>query len=158
MQLTKEKPTKVPKKVFNPRQQRFLALYLDPKSDTRGNALQSALKAGFKQEYAEVILNKDLTWVSEGVGKDKMLEKAERNLDEFLDLDPWITQKNKDGDEYKKYSSETLKVKADVTKFVAGTVGRLKYGSKDPDGGSKTLIINITGETASRYGILKQPD
>ncbi len=144
------------KEKIDPRQTKFLSQYLDPKSNTYSNALQSALSAGYAQEYAESITSLMPDWLSEKLGSNKMLEKAERNLDEFLDLDPWITQKNKEGEEYKKYSTETLKTKADITKFVASTVGKDKYGSKEASGGNKTLIINITGETASRYGILPE--
>ena len=35
----------------DPRQALFLKHYLDPKSPTFSNALQSALKAGYEQEY-----------------------------------------------------------------------------------------------------------
>ena len=46
---------------LDPRQTAFLTYYLDPKSETFSNALQSGLKAGYKQEYAENILNILLT-------------------------------------------------------------------------------------------------
>ncbi len=150
------KPKRSKKDYLDPRQSEFLALYLDPKSELRGNALQSALKAGYTREYAESITAKMPDWLADNVGQDKMLTKAEKNLDEFLDLDPWIEHTNKDGETYTKYNVETLKVKADVTKFVAGTIGRFK--NKGEGEGNKTLIINITGETAARYGLLKQPE
>jgi len=35
---------------LNPQQKQFLENYLNPESETWGNALQSALKAGYKQE------------------------------------------------------------------------------------------------------------
>lgn len=142
------------KEQIDPRQAQFLALYVDPKSETYSNALQSALKAGYAQEYAENITHLMPDWLSEKLGSNKMLNKAERNLDEFLDLDPWITHTNSEGEEYQKYSTETLKTKADITKFVASTVGKAKYGLSKEGEANKTLIINITGETASRYGIL----
>lgn len=69
---------------LNPQQQSFLAYYMDPKSDTWGNALQSALKAGYKQEYAESITAKMPDWLAENVGDSKLLLTALKNLNEFL--------------------------------------------------------------------------
>ncbi len=142
------------KKFLDPKQSQFLALYLDPKSTTFGNAYQSAMSAGYKKEYAENLTGQMPMWLSENIGKDKMLLKAERNLDAFLDLEPERTT-IKGGFENKRFNTEILKVKADITKFVASSVGKARYGSKDPESGNKTLIINITGETAQRYGLLK---
>lgn len=97
---------------LTPQQIKFLEHYLDVKSDTFGNALQSALLAGYSREYAESITTKDLKWLSEYGGDAKRLLKAERNLEQLLDQD------------------EDLKVKADITKFVAGTLGKKKYSSR----------------------------
>lgn len=70
---------------LTPQQQTFLKHYLDPKSETWGNALQSALKAGYSQEYSESITSKMPDWLAENVGKSKLVMKAERNLDMALD-------------------------------------------------------------------------
>lgn len=50
----KKRKTKAPQ--LKPKQALFIKLYTDQKSETFGNALKSALKAGYKQEYAEKIL------------------------------------------------------------------------------------------------------
>lgn len=70
---------------LTPQQQLFLKYYLDPKSPTFGNALQSALKAGYAQEYAESITYKMPDWLSENVGKATLLNKANKNLEMALD-------------------------------------------------------------------------
>lgn len=70
---------------LNPQQEAFLKEYTNPKSPLFGNALQSALKAGYSQEYSESITAKMPDWLSENVGKKKLVEKAERNLDFALD-------------------------------------------------------------------------
>lgn len=56
---TIEKPTK--------RQYRFIEAYLDPKSDTFGNAYQSAKVAGFKESYARSITAnaRNTPWIQE---------------------------------------------------------------------------------------------
>jgi hypothetical protein len=119
------------RETLDPRQVKFLTLYLDPSSPTFGNALQSGINAGFSHQYSESITAQMPAWLSENLGNTKMLSKAERNLDDMLDMSPEIEMTNKDGETYKRYSTEKLKVKADITKFVASTVGRNKYGAKD---------------------------
>lgn len=71
----------------------FAMRYYLPNSPTFGNALQSALKAGYKQEYAESITTKDLTWIenimAEIVGsptdKKNLVAKAKKVLAKSLD-------------------------------------------------------------------------
>lgn len=78
---------------YTPQQIDFAMRYYLPNSPTFGNALQSALKAGYKQEYAEVITTKGLTWienvVSEIVGsptdKKNLVAKAKKVLERSLD-------------------------------------------------------------------------
>lgn len=112
--------------MLDPKQTDFLRLYLDPESETYSNALQSALKAGYSQEYAETITTKELKWLSEGVGKrNKLLVKAESNIEQLLD-------------------SSDERVKADITKFTAKTLGKKYYGEKDEKGqGDSSVTINI---------------
>lgn len=82
-------------KMQDPRQAAFLQYYLTPGTDLFNNALQSALKAGYEQEYAESILQKDLKWLSEGMAelvgkptdKKNLVAKAKRVLDKSLDSD-----------------------------------------------------------------------
>lgn len=73
----------------DPRQVAFLANYLDYKSPTFSNCLQSALKAGFSQQYAENLLNLMPKWLSEsmeGLDDLKRLKRAEKNLTEVQEI------------------------------------------------------------------------
>ena len=70
---------------LSPRQILFLKGYLDPKSETFSNALQSALKAGFTQEYAENITNLMPNWLSEAIGSGPIVEKAEKLVNIYQD-------------------------------------------------------------------------
>lgn len=70
---------------LTPQQEKFLAGYTNPKSPTFGNALQSALKAGYSQEYSESITHQLPNWLAENLGRQKIVEKAERNLDMALE-------------------------------------------------------------------------
>lgn len=89
----------------DPRQQLFLANYLDPKSKTFSNAMQSALAAGYAQEYSESLTAQMPAWLSENLGKRKLLVKAEKNLDTHLE-------------------SKDERVNLDATKFTLKTLGK----------------------------------
>lgn len=47
----------------DPRQMRFLELYLDPDSLSYSNALQAALRAGYSEGYAKQIMNRSRQWL-----------------------------------------------------------------------------------------------
>jgi len=122
---------------LDPQKLSFLAFYLDINSDTFGNALQSGLKAKYSQEYSENITSSMPKWLAENIGNTKLLNKAVRNLDKFLD-----DNKNK-------------KIQADITKFVAKTLGRDKFGDRITVDGAltvSTLLNNLKedGETNTR--------
>lgn len=98
---------------LNPQQQLFLAYYIDPKSETFGNALQSALRANYSQEYAESITNQMPNWLSENLGKrSRLLMKAEKVLEKTLD------------------SEKDMKLAQDTAKFIAKTVGKQEYSER----------------------------
>ncbi|MEK6881355.1 MAG: hypothetical protein AABY22_17160, partial [Nanoarchaeota archaeon] len=93
-----------------------MKFYLDPNGKTYSDAKNSAIKAGFSVKYAETIISIGLKWVSDSIrqlNRAKMLQKAERNLDKFLD------------------EKKDKKIKADITKFVAERIGKEIYGKTD---------------------------
>jgi hypothetical protein len=155
--------------VTDPRQSLFIAYYLDPKSLTFSNALQSALKAGYAQNYAENIMDEMPDWLREKLGNVKssrLLEKAERNLDEILDLPSKVQAMGPFGPIFEKgkgkkpvmvYANTLLKIKNDASQFVAERVGKKKYGTDSEDPTAKILIINISNQSGLRYGIDTSP-
>ena len=136
------------------RQIRFLSYYLDPKSSTSSNALQSAIRAGFSRKYANQIVSIGLEWVNEAIRKrEKMLVKAERNLDAMLDLETKEGVRtmmgtevlDKDGNLVKRENPQLLKTKADVSKFVAERIGKTVYGA--PEKGEPPIVnFNFFGD------------
>lgn len=70
---------------LNPQQQMFLKSFLDPKSPTWGNYRQSAMKAGYSQDYADNISVEMPDWLAENLGKTRLVQKAEKNLEMALD-------------------------------------------------------------------------
>lgn len=130
----KESITKNKTDEFTPRQRDFIRFYFSPKEKTFGNALQSALKAGYTREYAESILCKDLVWLADFVGKKKrLLTKAENALEETLDM-PVEVQRIEGYGEDKEVIVRTepalVKIKQDTAKFIAETVGKEEGYSK----------------------------
>lgn len=116
---------------IDPRQSVFLKYYLDPKSKTFSNAYKSALKAGYSKEYAEVIVGQMPKWLSEFLGDISLLDKAERNIKEFLEMEITNTGVTKDGKEIYEYDDTgKLKVKADISKFVAERLGKMKWSQR----------------------------
>ncbi len=106
--MGKPNPNGANQYVFDPRQKMCWELYIDPKSKTFGNATQSAIKAGYKHSSADRITTE--AWFSGKLRKLNLVSKAERNLNEFLDLD------DKD--------PAIKRIKLDATKFVASTLGK----------------------------------
>lgn len=107
--MTKSKQ-KTKEKEFTPQQIKFAMFYYLPDSPTYGNAMQSALRAGFSDKYSRNITVKNLNWIKDvvleiggkGVTKDKLVRKAKRVLDKSLD-------------------SEDEKIAQDTAKFIAKT-------------------------------------
>jgi len=64
----------------DPRQALFLSHYLDPSSDTFSNAMQSALLAGYSQEYAENIKSLMPQWLSDSIEDLYIASEAQSNI------------------------------------------------------------------------------
>jgi len=124
----------------DPRQAVFLAYYLDPKSETFANALQSGIRAGFSKEYSESILSRDLDWLAESVGDNALLKKAEKRLNEILDFEP----KDLDG----KIDNALLANQMKAVILVTKGLGKSKYSERTEHtgkGGSAIEVHQITG-------------
>ena len=70
---------------LNPQQETFLKNFLDPKSANFGNYRQSAMSAGYSQDYADNISVQMPEWLFNQLGKSRKVIKAEKNLDDALD-------------------------------------------------------------------------
>lgn len=134
------------RKTVNPRQALFAQYYTDPKSETFGNRTASALKAGFAPWYSKTIISpskvKDNNALSNLIFNDErragILAKAERNLEELVDLDVKVQAVGAFGPIFDKKTKKPVmkinpglvKIKQDTTKFVAETIGRNIYAKK----------------------------
>lgn len=173
--------------MVDPRQSLFLANFLDTKSPTFSNALQSALSAGYAQEYAESITSQAPDWLTERLGElnsENMLRKAERNLDEMLDLPTKVqamgqfgpiwevkpSKKNPVGKPVMTFAPTLIKIKTDTSQFVAERLGKKKYGSKgdtnvnlqvnvfSPDQVTRVATRVLNGDAASEGTLDRLPN
>ena len=99
---------------LDPRQKLCWESYINPKSDTFGNALQSALKAGYERGTSEQITV--TTWFLEKLRRLNMLGKAEKVLDKTLTYDT--------EDEEGKIKTDLLRIQTDVAKHITSTLGK----------------------------------
>jgi phage terminase small subunit len=92
--------------LLDPRQKECWDLYVNPKSETFGNATQSAIKVGYEPDYADQITTAE--WFKGKIRRLNLLDKAERNLDKIMDL-PLKDKAN---------------IVLDASKFIAKTLGK----------------------------------
>lgn len=104
--------------LLDPRQLKCWEYYADPKSETFGNATQSAIKAGYEPDYADQITT--VEWFKGKVRRLNMLSKAEKVLDKTLSYE--TDSVGEDGKT--KVQVDLLRVQTDVAKTVATTLGK----------------------------------
>lgn len=121
----------------DPRQSLFLAYYLDPKSDSFSNALQSCLKAGYSKEYGENITSIMPKWLSESIGDQELLHKAEKRLKQILDFEPV--------DEEGKIDNSLLANQMKAINLVAKGIGKAKYSERSEVTGAdgQPLVVSF---------------
>lgn len=122
------------KTLLTPQQEVFLSEYTNPKSSNFGNAVQSALKAGYTENYANNITGLMPEWLFENIGDMKRLRKAEKNLDEVQNLDIY----NEDG----KPDAQLIDKRTKVDMFIAERLNKDKYSTRQEQTGKdgKDLI------------------
>lgn len=118
---------------LDPRQKLCWEYYINPKSETFSNAMQSAIKAGYVEDYASQITTAQ--WFLDKLRRLNMLSKAEKVLEEMIDMD--INNHQKIGDEIViKKDPALAKIKQDTAKFLAERLGK--------DDGYTTKVLNET--------------
>lgn len=136
-----------PKRFLSPQQELFLSFYCNPKSATFGNAYQSAIEAKYGKKYAENITGQLPDWLSENLGDLKRLKKAEKVLDETLEMETKSRRIIND-EIIETEEVPLLKIKQDTAKFVASGLGKAKYSSRSEHTGAEgkdlpVPIINV---------------
>lgn len=128
-------------KLLTPQQEVFLAEYTNPKSPNFGNALQSAIKAGYSQTYSENITDAMPEWLLENIGDMKRLRKAEKNLEEVQNIQIY----NDEG----KLDANLIDKRTKVDMFIAERLNKDKYSTRQEQtgkGGKDLIPETITKE------------
>lgn len=123
--------------ILDPRKTKTIALYKDPNSETFGNLKQSAIRAGFDDQYANTLLWRRPIWLMDNIANDvDRIKQAEKNIDDVntyaLPID----------DVQSKRDVEILKSKLDVSKFILKTQARAKYND-DEQKAQTNVQVNI---------------
>lgn len=100
-------------RILTPQQELFLEGYLTPTSPTWGNALQSALKAGYSREYSENITNLMPLWLKGVLDDNSLVQRALDNLSDYIG------------------NSKNQNIQWDATKFVLTTLGKNKFSTRN---------------------------
>lgn len=105
--------------------------YSDPKSETFDNAYKSAVKAGFPDSSAKNI-TRSQWWKHEQEMLETLLPQAERNIREILQMNPTAQRYDPETGELiaEIVDSRLLRIKSDMSTFVAETRGSKKYTKK----------------------------
>jgi len=112
----------------------FWRLYLDPTSPTLMNAKQSAISAGFPEDQANAVTQ--YKWFKRGTMKDRLLEVAEKTLEDMLTL-PRTTVKIVKGEEVLVDDPAMVKIIQDTAKYIASTLGKKDYSQRNELTGKK---------------------
>ena len=134
-------------RLLTPQQELFLAEYVNPKSPNFGNAMQSALKAGYSKEYAENITHLMPDWLSENIGDMKRLRRAEKNLSEVQEIDII--------NEHGKPDAQLIEKRTKVDMFVAERLNKSKYSTRNELSGidGQPLQVIVPQQVAQAFNI-----
>lgn len=133
----KTNPNKSNQHKPDPRQTLFLSKYFDPKSPTFSDAYNSAIAAGYSERYAANITHLLPKWLSESIGDDYLIRRAEQNLKEFVEMEtkePAMAMfgpiKDENGNIIMKENTKLKSIKADITKFTLERLNKKKYSTR----------------------------
>lgn len=123
---TRSNPNGANQYLLDPRQKLCWDSYVNPKSETFGNAYKSALKAGYTKGTSKRIT--DETWFRDKLRRLQLLGKAEKVLEEMLDMPVDKIELQDTGETGMKQVLTTdpalVRIKQDTAKFIASTQGK----------------------------------
>ena len=97
-------------------QQQFVANYNNPESPTFGNAYKTALSVGMSESYARTITVENPRWFQDNCRHGELMELAEERLKHYLTFKP--------------ENPTEMKVQQDTAKFVASSLGKEHYSTR----------------------------
>lgn len=146
--------------LLDPRQKLCWDLYVNPKSATFGDAKNSALKAGYEETTADQITVAE--WFLGKTRRMNLLGKAEKVLEQMLDMPVEIIEYDKNGEEdeepqsYLTTDPALVKIKQDTAKFVAERQGKdVGYSTRSEITGAngQNLVPEAADEEAAAKAV-----
>ncbi len=133
--------------LIDPRQLAFLKLYIDPNSETFGNGYKSALTVGYSEHYAKELTSQLPKWLErklEELDDNVIINQAEKNIKEVLEISPLNTFTNKQGETITKLDTDLLRIKDNTSKWALERLNKDKYSSRTEHiSKNLTIIQNI---------------
>lgn len=126
---------------LDPQKTRFLELYTNPKSNTFGDAYNTAIKVGYSESYAKNIMHILPDWLSDNVGTAKRLKKAEKLMDKIMDLEAV--------DEEGKVDNALISNQVKIINLIAKGIGKNTYSERTELTGKNGDSIHVTIEDLS---------
>lgn len=115
--------------------------FLNKNSSTYGNPYKSAKKAGLGDIAARDIENHPI-WIERSLRFNNFVSKAEKNVDEFLDIES--------------EDPRLLKIKQDASFFIMETVGRDIYDRKPSQAVQNFVQINNNPDISKLFKEVKE--
>ncbi len=148
----KKNPNGANQYIFDPRQKLCWDLYIDPTSETFGNATQSAIKAGYVPSTADNITCEK--WFKTRLERLQMFEDGEEVLKDMLKMKT-STQVIIGNKFFLKEEPTLVKVKQDTAKFIVERLGKDEgYSSRSEVTGKNGEKFGSTEETRALRGSL----
>lgn len=138
--------------IFDPRQKRCWDLYIDPTSDTFGNAYRSAIQAGYAEQSASNVTCEK--WWKIRLNRLQMLEDAENVLKEMVNMKT-KTAKIVGNKFTESEEPQLVKIKQDTAKFLAERLGKDDgYSGRNELTGKNGKELGSTSENRELRGSL----
>ncbi len=143
---------------MDPRKQAFAVAYFDPLSNTHGNALQSALKAGFAQQYAESIIAQKTKWLSDLLGRMDLMNDLKRNLKYHVNLPIKVPAMGPFGPILDKKTKKPIMVESNIRLKLRQDMTIFALEKLDPDFKKKDKDDPILNKVEIKQIIIIAPD
>lgn len=139
--------------IEDPRQRLCWEFYVNPKSETFGNAKQSAIKAGYSPKSAGLVTQEN--WFISKYSNWSRVRKAEKVLDDILEMSAQtfkITGTGEDIETLELTDPQLLRIKQDTAKFYLERIARRKYSPRQEitGKGGEPIKYSLTEDEQSR--------
>jgi len=138
----------------DPREKLMWDLYVNPRSKTFGNALRSAIAAGYTDETGRQITK--TLWFTERLRRHNLKNKAEEVLKETLEMPVQIEKAISEDVQVVKTDSGLVRCKVDVAKFISERLNKEHYSQRQEITGPEGRELMNQDEVLKKLEELKE--